>query len=68
MKLSKIVLVVFTFLSFSLTAKDIKLTETNNQFAITSKSLSEFTFVNHLSEISTIRVKKDANEFVKLIV
>ena len=68
MKLSRIFLAVITVLSFSLNAKDIKLTETTNQFVITSKSLSEFTFVSHLSEISTMRVKKDANEFIKLIV
>ena len=68
MKLSRIFLAVITVLSFTLNAKDIKLTETTNQFVITSKSLSEFTFVSHLSEISTMRVKKDANEFIKLIV
>ncbi|MEC9209183.1 MAG: C25 family cysteine peptidase [Bacteroidota bacterium] len=68
MKLSKLLLALITVLSCSVNAKDIKLTETSNQFVITSKSLSEFTFVNHLSEISTIKVKKDANEFVKLIV
>jgi hypothetical protein len=68
MKLSKFLLVLITFLSFSLNAQDIKLTEASNQFVITSKSLSEFTFVNHLSEISTASIKKDANEFVKLLV
>jgi len=68
MKLSNLLVAIITVLSFSLSAKDIKLTETTNQFVITSKSLSEFTFVSHLSEISTMRVKKDANEFIKLIV
>ncbi len=67
MKLLKLLLFVVVF-SFSLNAKDIKLTETSNQFVITSKSLSEFTFVNHLSEISTIKIKKDTEEFVRLIV
>ena len=68
MKLSKLVFALITLVSISVNAQVIKLTETSNQFVITSKSLSEFTFVNHLSEINTLRVKKDANEFVKLIV
>lgn len=68
MKLFKLLLGLIILFSFSLNAEDIKLTETSNQFEITSKSLSEFSFVNHLSEIRTMRVKKDANEFVKLIV
>ena len=68
MKLSKLVFAFITLLSISVNAQVIKLTETSNQFVITSKSLSEFTFINHLSEINTLRVKKDANEFVKLIV
>ena len=68
MKLSNLLVAIITVLSFSLSAKDIKLTETSNQLRITSKTLSEFTFVSHLSEISTMRVKKDANEFIKLFV
>ena len=54
----KILIVILTVFSLSLQAKDVRLTETSNQFVITSKSLSEFTFVNHLSEISMINVKK----------
>ena len=68
MKFTKIILSLLVLLALNVNAKDIKLTETTNQFVITSKSLSEFTFVSHLSEISTMRVKKDANEFIKLIV
>ena len=68
MKFTKIILALLVLLALNVNAKDIKLTETTNQFVITSKSLSEFTFVSHLSEISTMRVKKDANEFIKLIV
>ncbi|MDC0249703.1 C25 family cysteine peptidase, partial [Flavobacteriales bacterium] len=68
MRFTKILITVLTVFSLSLQAKDIKLSETSNQFLVTKKSLSEFTFVSHLSEISTIKVKKDANEFVKLIV
>jgi hypothetical protein len=68
MKLAKILFVLFAVLSVSVFAKDIKLTEESNQFVITNKSVSEFTFINHLSEINTVTVKKDVNEFVKLIV
>ena len=68
MKLSNLLVAIITVLSFSLSAKDIKLTETSNQLSITSKTLSEFTFVSHLSEINTLRVKTDMGEFVKLVV
>ena len=57
MKLSKLLLAIITLFAFTLQAKDIKLTETSNQFVITNKSLSEFTFVSHLSEINTIKSK-----------
>jgi hypothetical protein len=68
MRLVKLVLLLVVFFSFTLNGKDIKLTETSNQFAITSKSLSEFNFVNHLSEINTKKVVKGSNEFVRLFV
>ncbi|MDB9809310.1 C25 family cysteine peptidase [Flavobacteriales bacterium] len=55
-------------LSFSVSATDVKLTETNNQLTITEKSLTEFTFINHLSEFQTMNVKTNAGDFVKLIV
>ena len=67
MRLLKLLLFV-TFLSFSLNAKDIRLLENSNQFVITSNDISEFVFINHLAEINTIRVKKDVDQFVKLIV
>ena len=68
MKLLKLLLLTFVALNFSLSAKDIKLNENSNNVTITSKSVSQFTFVSHLSEINTMKVKKDANNFVKLIV
>ena len=61
-------LTLLFIIAFSLSAKDIKITESNNRFVISEKSLSEFTFVNHLSEIATLRVKKDDEQFVKLII
>ena len=60
--------ILFSLLSFLLVAKDIRLNTESNHFAITSKSLSEFTFVNHLSEINTQKVQRDFDNFVKLFV
>ena len=68
MKNTILLIVITTFLSLSSKSKDIKLTESSNKFAITSKSLSEFTFVNHLSELSLIKVKKDKSKFVRIMV
>ena len=50
MKLFKLLFSLMTVLFFSANAETLKLTETSNQLAITSKSFSEFTFVNYLSE------------------
>ena len=68
MKLSKLLLAIIILFAFTLQAKDIKLSETSNQFVITNKSLSEFTFVSHLSEINTLKVKTDVGEFAKILV
>ena len=53
-------LIILFTLSFNLSvnAKDIKLSENSNKFVVTSKSLSEFSFVHYLSEINTLNVKK----------
>ena len=55
-------------MSLSVSATDIKLTDTGNQLTITEKTLTEFTFINHLSDIQTMNVKANAGDFVKLIV
>ena len=55
-------------LSLTVSATDIKLTDTGNQLTITEKTLTEFTFINHLSDIQTMNVKTNAGDFVKLIV
>jgi hypothetical protein len=68
MKLSKLLLAIIILFTFSTQAKDIKLTETSNQFVISNKSLSEFTFVSHLSDINTLKVKTDVGEFAKILV
>lgn len=68
MRLLKLLVAIISVFSLSLNAKDIKLTETSNQLSITEKSLTNFTFVNHLSEINTLKVKSEAGVFTKLIV
>ena len=47
---------------------EIKLNETNNNFVITSKNTNSVSFVNYLSEIKAIKLKKNDQEFVKLLV
>ena len=68
MNFTKILIAILTVFTLSLQAKDIKLTETSNQFVITNKSLSEFTFVSHLSDINPLKVKTDIGEFAKIAV
>ena len=68
MKFTNLFLVLSITLSLTVSATDIKLTDTGNQLTITEKSLTEFTFINHLSDIQTMNVKTNAGDFVKLIV
>ncbi len=68
MKLIKILLAFSVVFSFSVSATDIKITDTDNHLAITEKSITEFTFVNYLSDIQTMMVKTKDGDFVKLIV
>ena len=68
MRFIKILLAFSVIFSFSASATDIKITDTDNHLTITDKSLTEFTFVNHLSDIQTMMVKTKAGNFVKLIV
>ena len=68
MKFTNLFLVLSIALSSTVSATDIKLTNTGNQLTITEKTLTEFTFINHLSDIQTMNVKFNAGDFVKLIV
>jgi hypothetical protein len=68
MKFTNLFLVLSIALSLTVSATDIKLTDTGNQLTITEKSLTDFTFINHLSDIQTMNVKTNAGDFVKLIV
>ena len=67
MKFTNLFLVLSIALSFAVSATDIKLTDTGNQLIITEKTLKEFTFINHLSDIQTMNVKTNTGDFVKLI-
>jgi len=68
MKFTNLFLVLSIVLSLTVSATDIKLTDTGNQLTITEKTLTEFTFINHLSDIQTMNIKTNAGDFVKLIV
>ena len=68
MNFKNLFLVLTIALNLTVSATDIKLTDTNNQLTITEKTLTEFTFINHLSDIQTMNVKTNAGDFVKLIV
>ena len=68
MKLVNLFLGLGFVLNLTVSATDIKLTETSNQLVITEKSLTEFTFINHLTEIQTLNVKTDVGDFTKIIV
>ena len=68
MKLTNLFLLLSLAFNLTISATDIKLTETSNQLSITEKTLTEFTFVNHLADIKTMHVKTNAGDFVKLIV
>tara|TARA_B100000900_G_scaffold415743_1_gene446957 strand:- start:6643 stop:10101 length:3459 start_codon:yes stop_codon:yes gene_type:complete len=46
-------------------AKEIKLTENENKFSITSNTLTGFDFVNQLSEIQINKIKKNDIQFIK---
>jgi hypothetical protein len=68
MKFTNLFLVLSFAFNLTVLATDIKLTETSNQLSITEKTLTEFTFVNHLADIKTMHVKTNTGDFIKLIV
>ena len=68
MKLKNISLLLFTFISISVFSADIKLNDGENYFRVTSKSVSDFTFINSISEMQTIVVKTEEGDFIKLVI
>jgi len=68
MKFVNLLLVLNLAFNLTVSATDIKLADLGNQLTIVRKTLTEFTFINHLSDIQTMNVKTNAGDFVKLIV
>mgnify|MGYP006120027613 FL=1 len=68
MKLKNISLLLFVFISISVFSTDIKLNDNDNYFRVTTKSVSDFTFINSISEIQTMVVKTEEGNFVKLVI
>ena len=61
-----LLILLFSFLFSFIYANEIKLTDIDNQFRITKNELSEFSFVNHLSEINTLKVKAKNGIYTKM--
>ena len=68
MKLKNIFLSIFLVFSFNISALDINISEGETYFSVTNKTLSEFSFINSVSDVTTMIVKTEEGEFVKLIV
>jgi len=68
MKLQKITLLLFSLLATSLFAADIEVVEGETYFSVTDKSVSEFTFINSVSDIQSVVVKTENGDFLKLVI
>jgi hypothetical protein len=62
-----IVLLLCVFVNFTF-AKDIEVTSGENYFSVTNKSVTDFTFINSLSDVDAVVVKTENGEFVKLVI
>ena len=58
---------LFLFITSSLLAEDIVLSEADNRFSVTEKSYTSFSFINHLHKIKTRVVKTEFGDFTQLI-
>ena len=54
---------LFLFITSSLLAEDIVLSESDNRFSVTEKSYTSFSFINHLHKIKTRVVKTEFGDF-----
>ena len=54
------------FFSLNLFGSDINITDEKNYFRVTDKKVSEFSFINSISNISTTIVKSEDRDFIKL--
>jgi len=68
MKLKNLILSFLLIFSSHIFASDINITDGENYFSVTNKTLSEFNFINSVSDISTMIVKTDDGDFIKLVV
>jgi hypothetical protein len=68
MKLKNLILSFLLVFSSNIFASDINITEGETYFSITNKTLSEFSFINSVSDVRTMIVKTEDGEFVKLVV
>ena len=68
MKLKNIFLSILLVFSSNIFASDINIIEGETYFSITNKNLSEFSFINSVSDVTTMIVKTEEGEFVKLVV
>ena len=58
---------LFLFITSSLLAEDIVLSESDTRFSVTEKSYTSFSFINHLHKIKTRVVKTEFGDFTQLI-
>ena len=68
MKLKNIFLSILLIFSFNIFASDINISEGETYFSVINKNISEFSFINSVSDVTTMIVKTEEGEFVKLIV
>ena len=68
MKLKYIFLSFLLVFSSNIFASDINIIEGETYFSITNKNLSDFSFINSVSDVTTMIVKTEEGEFVKLVV
>ena len=68
MKLKNLILSFLLVFSSNVFASDINITEGETYFSVTNKTLSEFSFINSVSDVTTMIVKTEEGEFVKLVV
>ncbi|MBT4217475.1 MAG: hypothetical protein HOE25_02775 [Flavobacteriales bacterium] len=68
MKLKHIFLSFFLILASNIFSSDIIINDEETYFSVTDKNISEFSFINSVSDVTTMIVKTEEGEFVKLIV
>ena len=66
MKMKNLSLLLVTLFSVNLFAGDITVSDGDNYFEVSDKTVSEFNFINSVSDINTVVVKSEEGEFVKL--